>query len=255
MEYVVELIGSKQETNFSYDELWAKQAPELRPHKRRALELGLHIDDVPVSPVLTRYSDSVRRIETMYDPQDLIDDGIDVRAMLTYMTEQQVIDAVNEAGVEPAIGVAEIEALLYEQDYMALLSILFVRAAFSGMRQMEETPSGKMVDASAFNTVDYLKDMPEFDAYRYFLDKTSERVQDLAILHSCLSTKEGKQAILNKYASLVNGKFRNRALALARICSQSNDDEERNSLRCKIEEHNKNIRRMKSIWRKYSDWK
>ena len=254
MEYVVE-IKSEQESGFSYERLWAKQEPQINPHKKRALELGVHIDDVPVSPALTRLADSVRRIETMFDAGDLADEHIDVRAMLSYMTEQQAIDAISETGVEPAITVAEIESLLYEQEYDALLSIPFVRHAFSSMRQMEETPSGKVVDVSAFSTIDYLRDMPEFDAYRYFLDKTAERAKDIAIMYSCLSTEEGKKAVLQRFVALVNSKFRNRGLALARICKESNDREEKIAILSKIDELNRNIRRMKSIWKKYSAWK
>lgn len=254
MEYVVELRDVNPNA-FSYYAYWERQEPQMKAHKKRARELlGVKVDGVPVSPALTKLGETLQRLEEMFNFAEIEEQGIDVRAMLTYMTEQQAIDELNEMGVEQNISVGEVENLLLEQEWQPVLEIPFVRASFCNLRQIEELPSGKTVDVSAFSTMDYLRGVAEFDKYRYFLDKTAERAKDLAIMHSAVSSKEGKEDIKKRFVALANSRFRNRALRLLAMHRLSRDEEKRQELHSKIEQLNKQIRRLRAIWKKYAYW-
>ncbi|GEM_PF-2377619 len=254
MEYVVELKDISPNA-FSYNAYWEQQEPVMRPHRQKARELfGVKVDGVPVSPCLTKYQDTLQRLSDMFDFQDIEDNGIDVAAMLSYMTEQEIIDELNEMGVEQEISDSEIESLIAEREWMPLLAIPFVRNQFSSLRQLEETPSGKHIDVSAFSTIDYLRGVAEFDKYRYFLDKTAERAKDLAILHSAVSSKESKEEIKRKFVALANSRFRNRALGMLAMYRSSRDGEKRQELHSKMEELNRQIRRLRAIWKNYAYW-
>ena len=255
MEYELEFRQEVNPNAFSYFAYWKQQEPVAMPHRQRARELlGVKVDGVPVSPALTKLGETLQRLKNMFNFAEIEEQGIDVRAMLTYMTEQQIIDELNEMGVEQNISVGEIENLLLEQDWQPVLEIPFVRASFCNLRQIEETPSGKLVDVSAFSSADYLRGVAEFDKYRYFLDKTAERAKDLAIMHSAVSSKEGKEEIKNRFVALANNRFRNRALRLLEMHRSSRDEAQRQELHSKIEEVNRQIRRLRAIWKKYAYW-
>ena len=255
MEYEIEM----KEINpnmFSYQAYWKQQEPVAKPHRQRASELlGIKVDGVPVSPALTRFEETMQRLYEMFDFAQIEEEGIDVEAMLSYMTEQQVIDELNEMGIEQNISVGEVENLLLEMDWQPVLEIPFVRASFCNLRQIEETPSGKLVDVSAFTTQDYLRNHSiQFDKYKYFLDKTAERAKDLAIMHSAVSSKEGKEEIKNRFVALANNRFRNRALRLSAMHNAYRDEVQRQELHSKIEDINRQIRRLRAIWKKYAYW-
>jgi hypothetical protein len=232
----------------TYEEFWQLQEPAVKPHKQRAYELGLIMAEVPVSPVLTPLKETLQRLDTMYNLKELEAEGIDVRAMLSYMTEQQVIEELEEAGIEQAILPAESEALMASQDYRALAEIPINRKNYFFIRQLEDG-----VDTSAFNTVDFFRlHHFEFDKYRYFTDKVAERIADLAMTFSCISNQIGKNNTWRRYASLVNSTYRDRALRLAAIFRATQDSEQKYELYCKIQELNRQIRRVKRIWHKYA---
>lgn len=254
MEYEVELKRISPNA-FSYYAYWKQQEPVMKPHRQKASELlGIKVDGVPVSPALTKLADTLQRLEEMFDFSEIAEQGIDVNAMLSYMTEQQAIDELNEMGIEQNISVGEVENLLLEMDWQPVLEIPFVRASFSNLRQIEECPSGKMVDVSAFATVDYLRGVADFDVYKYFLDKTAERAKDLAIMHSAVTSKEGKEEIKMRFIALANNRFRNKALRLAAMHRACRDEEQRQTLFGKIQEVNRQIRRLRAIWKKYAYW-
>lgn len=255
MEYEIVELKDISPNAFSYYAYWKQQEPVAKPHRQKASELlGIKVDGVPVSPALTKLADTLQRLEEMFDFSEIAEQGIDVNAMLSYMTEQQAIDELNEMGVEQNISVGEVENLLLEQDWQPVLEIPFVRASFCNLRQIEELPSGKLVDVSVFSTMDYLRGVAEFDKYQYFLDKTAERAKDLAIMHSAVSSKEGKEDIKKRFVTLANSKFRNRALRLLAMHKASRDEEKRQEMHSKIQELNKQIRRLRAIWKKYAYW-
>jgi len=254
MESVVEF----EELNpnmFSYQAYWGRQEPVVRPHRQKASELlGIKVYGVPVSPALTKLADTLQRLEEIFDFAQIEEEGIDINAMLSYMTEQQAIDELNELGIEQNISVGEIENLIAEREWEPVMDIPFVRYQFCNLRQIEEMPSGKYVDVSVFATVDYLRGVADFDAYRYFLDKTAERAKDLAIMHSAVTSKEGKEEIKTRFIALANNRFRNRALRLAAMHGACKDEEQRQTLFGKIQEINGQIRRLRAIWKKYAYW-
>ena len=102
-------VNEMQEIN--YHELWELEQPTQRPHKRRADELGIRMTDIPVSPVLTRLKESIRRIEELYNIRELLEEGINVDELLNQFTEFQLIAYIEELGFEHSIALAEIEAL------------------------------------------------------------------------------------------------------------------------------------------------
>ena len=67
---------------------------------------------------------------------------------------------------------------------------------------------------SAFNTHDFQKGLPAFNKYGYAMKKIMERVKDLAIMHSSISSSEGRTATLHRYEALVDYEFRDQLLIL-----------------------------------------
>src|SRR3989344_4645964 len=202
-------VNEMQEMN--YHELWELEQPTQRPHRQRAEELGIKMTDIPVSPVLTRLKESLRRIEELYNIGELQEEGIYVEELLDRYTEIQLISFLEENGFEHSISLAEIEVLISSQEWMELIDIPFIRGDFFLLRQFEESANGGLIDVSAFNTVDFIRGNEdwEFDKYQYFTDKVAERAKDLAVLHSCLTSPEERTIIRKRFDSLVNSKYGN----------------------------------------------
>ena len=143
----------------------------------------------------------------------------------------------------------EIEGLMFGSEWDSIMQIPRIMEDYFMLKQLEEGPSGKMVDTSVFNTVDFDRYFSfEFDKYKYFTDKVAEKAEDLAIMHSCLSTEEGRSMIKDRYIALVNGKFRNYAMRLTAMIKASQDKERRSELLDKLREQNRQIRRLRAIW-------
>lgn len=258
-----EEIRSMGHKRFSYGRIFelAEQANEryVMPHKLRAIELGIDEegiveDEIPVSPVLTKLKDTMHRLEQMYSFEELRLEGIDISAMLTYMTEQEVIEELEERGVEQAVALSEVEAFIVMEEWQIILSIPKIKRDFFNLRQMEETTPGHYADISAFNTVDYLNESNnfEFDKFRYMADKVAERAEDLAIMHSCITSDEGKSRVRQNFIAHVNCRYRNYALRLLSAHNATNDEAAKAELREKIEKQNRQIRRLKAIWEKFA---
>ena len=241
---------------FSYQEFWALEEPMQRPHRLRADELGISVDDIPVSPVLTKFEDSLRRIEEMYNIAELEEEGVDVEALLNQFTEMQVTEYLENMEFEAAISFGEIESLLFCNDWSRIIQIPWVNVDFFLLRQFEESATGSFVDVSAFNTIDFLRTMEhfEFDKYRYFTDKVAEKVMDMAIMHSCISNTLDKEQIKQRFISYVNQKYRDYALKLLEIIKNIDDEIKKAELMEKMQERNRQIRRLRSIWKKYAYW-
>ena len=107
---------------------------------------------------------------------------------------------------------------------------------------------------SAFNTHDFHKDRKPFDKYGYRVKKVLEKVKDLAILYSCISSGEDRKDTQSRYENLVNREFRNRILYIAEKYRRESDEDERVVLRGKIAKLNRKILECKIIWEKYWRW-
>jgi hypothetical protein len=105
-----------------------------------------------------------------------------------------------------------------------------------------------------YSSVDYQRAHP-FDKYAYRLRKIYERVDDLALLHSCICHEEGKTNIAKRFQKLVNDEFRNRARMLLETYSKFPHLINKKKLFARISELNSRILRCKRIWQKraYSD--
>ena len=107
---------------------------------------------------------------------------------------------------------------------------------------------------SAFNTEDYYRMCPKigFNRYNFRIKKILQEVQHLAILYSCISDNQGRQRTFNRYKTLVDHEFRNKALFLIGKYRITNDSEKRLELKDKISELNKRILQCKKIWEQYA---
>lgn len=214
--------------------------------------------DIVENPSLTKYSDSLERLERLFDDVELLEKGIVLCELLDEMPEQGVMDYLEEQGIVPTvIGAGEIQSLIAQQESKELLDIEFEKMAFFKLRQLEEFSNGQMVDVSAFNTMDYLASTAqfEFDRYQYFTDKVAEKVRNLAIMYSCIADEVCRQTVRGRYMNLVGGKFRNSAIYLLdRMNKLPLSDPMRQEIKEKVDEKVRQIKRLESIWAKYSKW-
>jgi hypothetical protein len=109
-------------------------------------------------------------------------------------------------------------------------------------------------EESAFNTVDFYRLHPprSFDRYAYRIKKLMEKVMDLAIMHSCISSHEGRLNTLRRYESLVESEFRGQLLALTWRYKREMDEGRRLELKRKIGQLNRRILECKMIWERYA---
>ncbi len=107
-------------------------------------------------------------------------------------------------------------------------------------------------DTSAFNTIDYQRDHRDgFDKYQYRCKKIFEKVKDLALLYSCLTTEDGKQNIFNRYVSLVENEFSDPAKSMLQTYKNNPHIKNKDKVVERIKELNRRIRKCKQIWQKY----
>ena len=95
----------------------------------------------------------------------------------------------------------------------------------------------------------------EFDKYKYFTDKVAEKVMDMAIMHSCISNTLDKEQIEQSFISYVNQKYRNYALKLIAMLRNTDVESKKAELMEKINDRNRQIKRLRTIWNKYAYWK
>jgi hypothetical protein len=106
-------------------------------------------------------------------------------------------------------------------------------------------------DVSAFNTMDFERTHPHrFDKYAYRLEKIYERVHDLALLHSSISNEQGKKNIHQRFRSLVEKEFRDKALMLLETHRRYPHLVNKEKLFNEITEQNRRIRKCNDIWKK-----
>jgi hypothetical protein len=105
---------------------------------------------------------------------------------------------------------------------------------------------------SAFNTHDFQRTLRPFNTYGYAIKKVMERVKDLAILHSSISSEEGRVDTYRRYEAFVDREFRNRLMGLTERYKRGEDDEKKAWLKRKIAELNRRILDCKKIWERYA---
>lgn len=111
-------------------------------------------------------------------------------------------------------------------------------------------------EESAFNTEDFYRvyRSSPFNKYAYRIKKVMEKVMDLAILHSCISSLPGRMRLKNRFENLINFEFGNRAARLTKKYRMTTDRDIRFALSAKIGELNKRIFEFKKLWEQYAPW-
>ena len=105
---------------------------------------------------------------------------------------------------------------------------------------------------SAFNTHDFQRTLRPFNKYGYVVKKLLERVKDLAIMHSSISSPQGRLETYRRYEALVEREFRNRLMSFVARFEMEEDDGKRFWLGQKIAELNRRILDCKRIWGQYA---
>jgi len=82
-----------------------------------------------------------------------------------------------------------------------------------------------------------------------------ERVKDLAIAHSSIGHREGKENMYEKFKNLVESEFGDWAVWITQILKKTRDVEKRRDLRRKLFKQSCRIQKCNEIWRKYAYWK
>ena len=139
-----------------------------------------------------------------------------------------------------------------EQDFVILKSIP-MKNAETDFWQIPLSELNR--PGSAFNTVDFLREHSfEFDRAGYRLAKILERALDLALRHSCLTRAEGRLHVYQKFVSLVEREFRERARVVAEAIEKGDSLYDRQRLSKELGRLNDGIRACNKIWTKYADW-
>ena len=137
------------------------------------------------------------------------------------------------------------------QDYAPLLSVPR-RVADTGFFIAEVDAASP--EYSAFSTHDFLDALQPFNKYGYAMKKIMERVRGLAILHSCLSSPEGRLNTQRRFEAFLEGKFRGRLAYLIERCQMTDDPDRKLDLKLKIAELTRRITEAKRIWERYAPW-
>lgn len=105
---------------------------------------------------------------------------------------------------------------------------------------------------SAFNTIDFQKTIKPFDKYGYAMKKIMDRVKTLAILHSSISRKDGRQNIVRRYDSLIEFEFREPLFSYVDRFKATKTEEQRERLKRKIGDLNRRILEARKTWEQYA---
>lgn len=104
---------------------------------------------------------------------------------------------------------------------------------------------------SAFNTVDFQRQLRPFNKYAYAIKKIMEHVKDLAIMHSCCTHPENRHSVYQRYEAVVANEFRDQLLRLIDQYTSAGY-ERRHLLKPKIGKLNQKILECKKIWERYA---
>ena len=110
-------------------------------------------------------------------------------------------------------------------------------------------------DVSPFTTSDFRYRHPyKFNKELFKVKKVYERVKDLAIAYSSLTSREGKKNTYKKFRDLVESEFRDWAVRIQGALKKTKDPETRRDLRRKLFKQSCRIQKCNEIWRKYAYW-
>lgn len=104
----------------------------------------------------------------------------------------------------------------------------------------------------AFQSMDYQRNRPSFDACGYALKKIFERAEDLAILHSVISSSERRADIRRRFEGVIELEFRSRIPGLVAGYRASCTPGRKQFLKRKIGSVNRSIIRCRMIWEQNS---
>ena len=107
-------------------------------------------------------------------------------------------------------------------------------------------------DYSAFNTIDFQRNMKPFDKYGYAMKKVMERVKTLATLHSCINREEGRQNIVRRFDSLIEFEFREPLFSFVDRFRAAKTEEQKERLKRKIGDLNRRILEAKATWEQFA---
>ncbi len=114
--------------------------------------------------------------------------------------------------------------------------------------------SAEEFEESAFNTWDFQRTQKPFDKYDYRLKKILEHIQDLAVMHSCISQSEGRENIKARFELILRNEFRDPLLSIIEQFRRTSDEERIARLRANIAKLSRHIMECKAIWQRYSPW-
>ena len=105
---------------------------------------------------------------------------------------------------------------------------------------------------SAFNTMDFNRQLRPFNKYDYAMKKIMERVKDLAIMNSSINLEEGRKDTYRRYEALVDHEFRSRLSGFIDRYRKILNEEKRYWMKQKIAEFNRRIMECRKIWERYA---
>jgi hypothetical protein len=187
----------------------------------------------------------------MISDQDQEQGLINSQEMPAYLKPVRMFDCVYPENEEEREAFWDFIHWYIEYDHAILLSIP-IKDYEHDFWHIDLNQAGS--DSSAFNTMDYRKQHPyTFDKYQYRVKKVFEKIQDLALLHSCISNPKGKKNTFQRYKSLVEKEFSDPAKALLETYKKYPRMKNKEELVQKIAKLNIKIIHCKRIWQKHAN--
>lgn len=218
----------------------------MQPHQERAYELGVQFDDTPVNPTQISYYTALQHIEALYNCNELQEEGYDIETMLMHKTEDEVIQELEEAGMELTISLSEIERQLHIEEHKQLLSVPKPKT------QPAFHHSSSPEDSNAFASIDFEREFGpwRYDHKRYAQDKTAERVEKLALIYSCISDERDKQTLHAQFISLYHNNYKSWAERASALREQTGDAGKKAHYQNQIRNCNRQIQRLLAVWQR-----
>lgn len=101
---------------------------------------------------------------------------------------------------------------------------------------------------SAFNTHDFQRLRQPFNWPAWVQEKQALKVKDLALLHSCLGTEEGRANTLARFKKLLQDEFQDKLEKLATQLHQASSKQDPNEVRSKIRRIQRQVRELSQVW-------
>lgn len=105
---------------------------------------------------------------------------------------------------------------------------------------------------SAFNTHDYQRQRCRVNWAIIAKQKLVDRVQELALLHSCLSTEAGQANTKERFKKFLEDEFQEKLDKLAQRLHQAKDGQTQAELRTKIRRIQNQVWELSQVWAKHA---